>query len=67
MREPYVNKGQSVFIDPTLPTDGGVVLDAALIVPPIVDEYINGAPVSDVSHEFILQRVDKKVRNAPNP
>ena len=52
----FVNKGKDVFTDPTIPTDGGQVLHAAMIVPPKEGEHINGAPVDDLSHQFVIKK-----------
>jgi hypothetical protein len=57
----FVNKGEDVFLDPTVASDGPVVLNAALIIPPRQGEHINGAPVDDLSHQFVIKKT-----NAPD-
>ena len=57
----YVNKGKDVFLDPTIVSDGPVVLNAALIIPPREGEHINGAPVEDLSHQLVIKK-----NNAPD-
>ncbi|MES2443277.1 MAG: hypothetical protein V4574_10640 [Pseudomonadota bacterium] len=58
----FVNNGDHVFADPRIPGDGGSDLDAGMIVPSESRPLINGAPVTERSHEFIFE----KKPDAPN-
>ena len=57
----YVNRGKDVFVDPTIPTDGPQPMNAAMIVPPREGEHIDGAPVEDLTHQFVIKK-----NNAPD-
>ncbi len=54
MTEPYVTNGDDVFPNPTIPRDGGVVMHAGMIKPPVTAPRVNGAPVVETSHEFVV-------------
>jgi len=56
MTEPYVNKGKHVYINPAIPGDGGVVMDAAIAIPDQHGLQINGAPVVEQGHEYVIRK-----------
>ena len=56
MTEPYINKGKHVYLNPTIPGDGGVVMDPAVVIPDDSGPQINGAPVIEQSHEYVLKK-----------
>jgi hypothetical protein len=51
-----VKNQQYVFPDPSTPGDGGAPMDAAQIVPLDHGVRINGAPVIEQSHEFVMKK-----------
>ncbi len=56
MRGPYINKGRHVYLDPTIPGDGGLVMDAAIAIPPDDALQVNGAPIIEQSHEYVIRK-----------
>ena len=56
MTGPYINKGRDVYIDPTIPGDGGAIMDPAMVVPPECGLHINEAPVTEQTHEYVLSK-----------
>ena len=56
MTQPYVNKGKRVYINPTIPVDGGVVMDPAIAIPDKHGVEINGAPVIEQSQEYVIRK-----------
>ena len=62
---PYVNNGRYVFVDPALNAGSdGSDLDPGYAVPSQTGLTINGAPVVEQSHEFVIRK--KPARNAAN-
>lgn len=59
MTEPYINKGRLVYPNPTIPGEGGVVLDPAIAVPEEYGLQVNGAPVIEKSHEYVIRKKPK--------
>lgn len=53
---PFINKGKHVYLDPAVPGDGGIVMDAAIAIPTDGGLQINGAPVVEQSHEYVLKK-----------
>ena len=58
--EPFTNKGKHVFPNPHIPGDGAVPMHPAMIVPDEVRPTVNGEPITEPSHEFVV----KKRKNA---
>jgi hypothetical protein len=56
MTGPYVNNGRYVYVDPTIPGDGGVNMDPAIAIPSDHRLEINSAPVIEQSHEFVIRK-----------
>ncbi len=56
MTGPYITRRDRVLIDPTIPGDGGAPLDAEIAIPPEFGVQINGAPVTEQSHEYVLKK-----------
>jgi hypothetical protein len=56
MTQPYVNKGKHVFLNPTIP--GDPIMHPAMIVPEEGRPTINGEPVVEKSHEFVVKKGD---------
>lgn len=57
MREPFISNGRDVYIDPSIPGDGAASMDAAMIIPPQTGFRINGAPVIELDHEYVIQPI----------
>ena len=60
MTEPFVNKGKAVFRNPSIPGDTAAVMHPSLIVPDDERVKVNGEPVIESSHEFVVKK-DKNV------
>ena len=62
MSDPFINKGKHVFVNPLIPFDGAVPMDPSMIIPDDERPTINGEPIGNASHEFVV----KKDTNASN-
>ncbi len=56
MTELVVKNGRYVFLDPSIPGDGGAPMDPGQIVPVEHGVRINNAPVIEQSHEFVMNK-----------
>ena len=56
----FLSNGRYVFVNPFDPGDGGAFPDAAMAVPLEARLSINGAPVVEQSHQFVLTRMRPK-------
>jgi hypothetical protein len=59
---PFVNNGLYVFLDPGA-GGGGQNLDAGYLVPPQTGLTIGGAPVVELSHEFVIRKPEPDASN----
>jgi hypothetical protein len=52
----YIRKGEHVYVDPSIPGDGGSALDPAIAIPQPTTTTINGAPIIEQSHEYVIRK-----------
>jgi hypothetical protein len=67
MRGEFLVNGMHVYVDPTIPGDGGLSLDAAIAVPFDVKLQINGSPVIEQNHEFVQKKSEPGSVKAQTP
>ena len=56
----FLSNGRYVFVNPFDPGDGGASPDSGLAIPLEARPSINGAPIEDQSHQFVLKRMRPK-------
>ena len=56
MSGPFINKGKDVF--PRSATENGAAAHPSFVVPDDERPKINGEPVTEESHEFVIKKND---------
>jgi hypothetical protein len=54
MTGPFINKGKDVFLRPA--TENGAAAHPSFVVPDDERPKINGEPVTEESHEFVVKK-----------